>query len=165
MSAVWIRSIQETDQAAVLAIYQEGLDGRLATFETELPDWEEWLHKYHDFCRLAAICEATKLVAWASLSPVSKRACYSGVAEVSIYVASAYHGRGIGKQLLQALVDCSRQHGIWTLQASIFPENQASIHIHEAVGFRQMGYREKIAKLDGQWRDTVILERRNPDID
>ena len=155
-----IRALRDADAGRVLAIYREGLDSGEASFETEPPDWPEFQRKYHDFCRL--VCERDgETCGWAALAPVSARRCYRGVAEVSIYVAGAARGRGVGDELMQALVRASEEHGIWTLYSSIFPENEATLNLHLKHGFRKVGIRERIAQRDGRWRDTLILERRS----
>jgi len=148
---------------AVLEIYREGIATGNATFETELPDWEKWDSGHRKDCRLAALepSDNATLVGWAALSPVSSRHVYRGVAEVSVYVATAARGRGVGKALLQALVKESEVNGIWTLQAGIFPENTASIELHNSCGFVEVGTRRRIGKLRDTWRDVLLLERRS----
>lgn len=148
------------DWDRVREIYLEGIAGGDATFETAAPSWEQWNAAHLPFARLVARSDAA-VVGWAALSAVSQRAVYAGVAEVSVYVGESNRGRGLGRQLLQALIDASEQNGIWTLQAGIFPENKASLAIHRACGFRQVGRRERIGKMNGIWRDTVLLERRS----
>ena len=155
-----IEAMAETDAAAVLAIYADGLATGLATFETAVPPWDIWQQKHHASCRLVARSNAG-VMGWAALSPVSLRPVYRGVAEVSIYIAKPARGQGVGKRLLQALVTASETAGFWTLQASLFPENRASLAIHISNGFRIVGRRERIAQLDGVWRDTLLLERRS----
>jgi len=155
-----IMPMTEQDWLAVREIYLEGIATGQATLEQTAPEWKDWDGRHLRSCRLVARCEG-KIVGWAALSPVSTRRVYRGVAEVSIYIAADARGRGIGKQLLQALVHASEQEGLWTLQASIFPENAASIHLHEQAGFRIVGTRERIGCLDGRWRDTVLMERRS----
>ena len=145
---------------AVRAIYAEGLATGNATFATEPPTWEDWDTGHLPICRLVAADEAGQVLGWVALSPVSGRCVYAGVAEVSVYVAAA-RGRGVGLALMQALVTEAEQNGLWTLQAGIFPENTASVRLHEAVGFRLVGRRERIGQLRGVWRDTVQLERRS----
>lgn len=141
-------------------IYRTGIDTGQATFETEPPDWAYW-HKSHlPAPRLVAISQYL-IVGWAALSPVSSRAVYAGVAEVSVYVDDQFRGQGIGRLLLDTLVKEAELNGIWTLQASIFPENTASISLHSSCGFRLVGRRERIAKMKGVWRDTILLERRS----
>ncbi|NCF69650.1 MAG: GNAT family N-acetyltransferase [Chloroflexi bacterium] len=151
------------DWQAVRRIYQEGLETGQATFETDVPSWEVWNSSKHIDGRLVAKSE-DKIVGWAALSPVSKREVYAGVAEVSIYVTTAVRGEGIGKLLLRALVEASEQAGIWTLQASVFPENETSVALHAACGFRIVGQREHIARHHGVWRNTILLERRSQQV-
>lgn len=155
-----IESMRSTDQDAVLAIYQEGIETRQATFETAVPTWEKWDNSHLVRNRFVARRNG-QVIGWAALSPVSSRCVYEGVAEVSVYIAAVGRGQGIGKALLQKLVTASEQAGIWTLQASLFPENAASLALHETCGFRIVGRRERIAQLDGIWRDTLFLERRS----
>ncbi|GAD83349.1 putative ArsR family transcriptional regulator [Nocardia asteroides NBRC 15531] len=157
---VSVRAMREDDWAAVLRIYGEGIATRLATFATEVPDRAaldaQWLPEHR------WVAEADGVVAgWATLSPVSGRDCYAGVAENSVYVAEGMRGRGVGKSLLHAQVIAADNAGLWTLQSAIFPENRASIALHHSAGFRTVGVRERIARLDGVWRDTVLLERRS----
>lgn len=155
-----IEPMIDDDWEAVRSIYLEGIATGNATFETQAPDWLVWDGNHWKDCRLVARADKAVL-GWAALSPVSRRACYSGVAEVSVYVAASSRGRGIGRVLLESLVTASEKAGIWTLQASIFPENAASIAVHKSCGFRELGRQERIAVLSGVWRDTVILERRS----
>lgn len=144
----------------VRAVYEEGLATGDATFETEAPEWERWDASHLRACRLVALADG-RVAGWAALSPVSMRKVYAGVAEVSVYVGAAFRGRGVGRTLLEALVLESESEGVWTLQAGIFPENVASVALHEACGFRVVGRRERIGQLKGRWRDTVLLERRS----
>jgi len=153
-----ITPMQPADWPAICEIYREGIATGNATFETELPEWEKWDNGHRKDCRLIAR-EKEQVFAWAALSPVSSRRVYSGVAEVSVYVAAAARGNGIGKAVLQALIDESERHGIWTLQAGIFPENVASIALHKSCGFREVGVRRSIGKLGELWRDVLLLER------
>lgn len=146
---------------AVRTIYAEGMATGTATFTTEPPAWEAWDSGHLATCRLVATDETGLVLGWAALSPVSGRCVYAGVAEVSVYVAAAARGRGVGLALMQALVTASEQNALWTLQAGIFPENTASLRLHEAVGFRQVGRRERIGQLRGVWHDTLLLERRS----
>jgi phosphinothricin acetyltransferase len=144
----------------VRAIYLEGIATRNATFATDAPDWTEWDAEHLQSCRLIAR-DRERVLGWAMLSAVSGRCVYAGVAEVSVYVASAARGRGVGGALLKALVAASERSGIWTLQAGIFPENAVSIGIHQACGFREVGRRERIGRMGDIWRDVVLLERRS----
>lgn len=155
-----IAVMDAADWKQVRSVYLEGIETGQATFETEAPDWERWNASHLPVCRLVARANET-IIGWAALSPVSSRRVYSGVAEVSVYVAKDFRGRGIGKALLRALVDCSEQQGIWTLQAGILPENQSSLTLHRNCGFREVGRRERIGKLKGTWRDVILLERRS----
>ena len=148
------------DCEAVRSIYEEGIRTGQATFETQAPNWEQWDSSHHQFSRLVILVD-DEINGWAALSRVSARQVYAGVAEVSVYVASAARGKGLGRQLLEALIADSEKNGIWTLQASIFPENVASIELHRRCGFREVGQRQRIAQLNGVWRDTVLLERRS----
>jgi L-amino acid N-acyltransferase YncA len=145
---------------AVLEIYGHGIASGMATFETKVPDWENFNLKYLPHSRLLAVIEDVP-VGWAALAPVSARECYSGVAEVSVYVHQQQQRKGIGRLLLVELINASEQNGIWSLLSVIHEENRASIHLHEQCGFRFIGYRERIAQLDGIWRTTVMLEKRS----
>lgn len=162
---VEIEAMQPTDWPAVASIYCAGIATGDATFDHCPPgDWDSWSAGKLSRCRLVLRCEGG-VRGWAALSTVSSRPCYRGVAEVSLYLADGYRGLGLGTQLLQALVDCAEQRGLWTLQAGVFPENVASIALHRKLGFRVVGIREKIARMDygrhqGRWRDVVLLERR-----
>ena len=155
-----IRAMQPDDWAAVSRIYQDGLSTGLASFETTSPSWRDWDSAHHRHSRLVA-CLGNRVVAWAALSPVSRRTCYSGVAEFSIYVAQDQRGQKIGRTLLQALIESSEKNDIWTLYSSTFPENHASLQLQTSCGFRIVGRREKIAQHHGIWRDTIITERRS----
>ena len=146
---------------AVRAIYAEGMATGTATFNTELPTWEAWDAGHLTFCRLVATDAVGQVLGWVALSPVSGRCVYAGVAEVSVYVAAAARGCGVGLELMKALVIESEHNGLWTLQAGIFPDNAASLRLHEAVGFRLVGRRERIGQLRGVWCDTLQLERRS----
>lgn len=148
------------DWGAVREIYREGIATGNATFEKTVPDWEKWDAGHLPHCRLLAR-SGDEALGWAALSAVSGRAVYAGVAEVSVYVAEPARGRGVGTLLLSTLVAASEENGIWTLQASIFPENSASMALHQRCGFRVVGTRERIGFMDGRWRDTVLLERRS----
>ena len=146
--------------STVAKIYQEGLETGIATFETQVPNWETWDAKFLTHCRFVAI-ENNIPLAWCALSPISKREVYKGVAEVTIYVSKAQRGKGLGAILLKHLISESEKNGYWTLQASIFPENTPSIQLHKKNGFRLVGYRKKIAQRHGIWYDNVLLERRS----
>ncbi|HET7461912.1 MAG TPA: GNAT family N-acetyltransferase [Longimicrobium sp.] len=146
----------------VRRIYLEGMATGNATFQAEAPAWEAWDAGHHPHSRLVAL-EDERVAGWAALSPVSARPVYAGVAEVSVYVAASHRGRGVGGALLGALIRGSEENGIWTLQAGIFPENVASITLHERHGFRIVGRRERIGRLHGTWRDVLLLERRSPE--
>jgi L-amino acid N-acyltransferase YncA len=148
------------DWKVVQTIYREGIATGNATFETAAPDWDEWDRNHLRTCRLVAR-SGREVVGWGALSPVSSRCVYGGVAEVSVYVAASYRGQGIGKALLQALIKESERGGIWTLQAGIFPENEASIVLHRRCGFRIVGRRERLGQLRGVWRDVILMERRS----
>jgi len=149
------------DWPSVREIYQQGIDTGLATFETQAPSWEAWDNAHLTVARLVA--DSVGITAgWAALSPVSRREVYRGVAEVSVYVAADFQRQGLGKALLASLVVDAETNGIWTLQAAMFPENDATVRLHRSCGFREVGRREKIGMLNGVWRDTVLYERRSP---
>jgi L-amino acid N-acyltransferase YncA len=160
---VVIRDLEERDWPAVAAVWAEGIATGSATFETEVPSWEEFDRTRLPGERLVAV-DGGEVVGWAALSPTSSRECYAGVAENSVYVTAAVRGRGIGRALLDALLARADAAGIWTIQTSVFPENEASVALHERVGFRVVGRRDRIAKLNGVWRDTLFLERRSPTV-
>ena len=156
-----IRPFTAEDWPQAREIYLQGISTGVATFETEAPNWAGWDAAHLPFARMTARQEGGGMVlGWAALSPVSARSVYRGVAEISVYVRNTARGQGIGRALLEALVAESEKHGIWTLQASIFPENAASLALHAACGFRVVGRRERIARLQGVWRDTLLLEKR-----
>ena len=157
---VSIRLFSETDWDRVATIYDQGLKTRDATFETEVPDYPTWIKKFHPDLLWVASFE-DKVVGWAGLQPVSARKVYEGVVEVTVYIDLKYAGKGIGTTLMNHLITESEKGGIWTLYSSIFPENMASIRLHINCGFREIGYREHIAQLDGKWRNTVLFERRS----
>lgn len=155
-----LRPMAAADSSWVMAIYREGIATGEATFETEVPSWEEWDAGHLPHSRLVAAL-GDDAVGWAALSPVSGRCVYGGVAEVSVYVTASARGQGVGRALLRRLVEESEANGIWTLQAGIFPENEASVRLHEQCGFRRLGVRERLGRLGGRWRDVVLLERRS----
>jgi L-amino acid N-acyltransferase YncA len=160
-AGVALRTLEPVDWPEVERIFAEGIATRMATFETVTPSWEDWDAGHLRAPRLVATLEG-EMVGWAALSPVSRRAVYRGVAEVSVYVADRARRRGVGRALLNTLIERAEAAGLWTLQAGIFAENVPSIRLHEEAGFRLVGRRERIAELDGRWRDTVIYERRRP---
>ena len=152
--------MEKADWPAVSDIYTQGIATGYATFETDVPSFEVWDQNHLANCRLVAEREG-EIAGWAALSPVSGRCVYGGVAEVSVYVGTEFHGLGIGKVLMQHLILESEKTGLWTLQSGIFPENVGSIKLHEKVGFRKIGYREKVGKYQGAWKDNLIFERRS----
>ena len=156
-----IRPLTYEDWPAVERIYAEGIATGQATFETAPPTWEEFDASRLPGLRFVAVENGT-VVGWAALSPTSSRGCYAGVAEHSVYVTETARGRGVGRALMEGLFAAADEAGIWTVQTSVFPENEASVALHERVGFRVVGRRERIAKLNGVWRDTLLLERRSP---
>jgi phosphinothricin acetyltransferase len=156
---VTIRDLRPDDWSGVRAIYEEGIRDGNATFETEPPSWERW-DGAHPQVRLVAEQNGS-ILGWAALSPASSRHCYRGVGEVSVYVAEAARGAGLGRKLLEELVERSEQAGYWTLTAGVFPENEASLRLHRACGFRELGVREGLGESAGVWRDVVLFERRS----
>jgi L-amino acid N-acyltransferase YncA len=161
---VEIRRLTREDWPAVEAIYAAGIATGDATFETAPPTWTEFDRGRLSDHRLVAV-EGGEVVGWAALAATSLRECYAGVVEHSVYVAETVRGRGVGRALMEALVAGADAAGLWTIQTSIFPENAASVALHERLGFRVVGRRERIAQLDGVWRDTILLERRSPSVD
>jgi L-amino acid N-acyltransferase YncA len=155
-----IDQMQPPDWDEVREIYLQGIAGGQATFETEAPSWENWDASHLAIARLVAR-EDGRLIGWAALSPVSLRRAYAGLAETSVYVTQDRQTAGVGRQLLAALISESERNQISTLQAVMFPENEASVALHRACGFRKVGRRERIGKLDGEWRDTILFERRS----
>jgi L-amino acid N-acyltransferase YncA len=153
-----LRGLEAKDWPAVKAIFEEGIATGQATFETEAPSWEDW-----DGAHSAAIVaeEDDEVVGWAALAPFSSRPCYSGVAEESVYVAAAARGRGVGRALLEAMIDESERNGVWTLLAGIFPENRTSVTLHLDCGFRLVGLHERLGRGTGGWRDVLLFERRS----
>jgi len=152
--------MQQADSFRVLEIYSMGLETKNATFETMVPSWKEWDSKHLSHSRLV-FEENEKVEGWAALTPFSAREVYRGVAEVSIYVAKGFRGKKIGLALMDQIIISSEFNGIWTLVSSVFPENEATLRLHKKFGFRIIGKRERIARLDGKWRDTILLERRS----
>jgi phosphinothricin acetyltransferase len=158
---VRIEAMTGAHAAAVLAIYQAGMDEGNATFETRAPRWNAFNAAHLPGHRFVAIV-AGQVTGWVAVSPVSRRRVYAGVVEHSVYVHPAVRGRGPGRALLDALIASTEAAGIWTIQSSVFPENTATLALHRGAGFRVVGTRERIAQHHGRWRDTVILERRSP---
>lgn len=159
---MWVvEEMSEGDWQEVRAVYAEGIATGQATFEAEPPAWAEWDAAHLPFARLVARTDVGGVRGWAALGPVSRRRVYAGVAETSVYVGQSSRGLGVGRALLEALVEAAERNGVWTLQAGIFPENVASLRLHERCGFRVVGRRERIGKLQGRWRDTLLLERRS----
>ncbi len=159
-----IREMLPEDGARVLEIFHEGILGGNATFDKDVPTWEVWNQKFCKVCRFVLENETDQIVGWAALQPISARECFRGVAEVSIYLANIAQGKGLGTMLLQKLILDSEENHFWMLQSGIFPENKASIAVHLKLGFRILGTREKLAEMNGVWRDVVFLERRSQKI-
>ncbi len=161
-----VRELTRSDWAAVEDIYRQGIEAGDATFESSTPSWSAFDEGKLRWGRLVAVDDAGRVVGWVAASPVSARDVYRGVVEHSVYVAADAHGRGIGSMLMRAFIAVAELNGVWTIQSSVFPDNDASIRLHEKLGFRQVGRRERIAKSAvgphaGEWRDTVLLERRS----
>ena len=152
--------MQPSDWGDIARIYAEGMATGYATFEQEVPTYGQWDQNHLSECRIVAVHDG-QIQGWAALSPVSGRCVYGGVAEVSVYVAENARGLGIGRSLMKELITQSENAGLWTLQSGIFPENTASILLHEKVGFRKIGYRERVGKLNNTWKDNVLFERRS----
>lgn len=155
-----IDQMNADDWPMVARIYREGIETGIATFEQNIPRWEQWDEQHIRTCRLVARYDR-QIVGWAALSPVSSRCVYGGVAEISVYVAANARGEKIGEQLLRTLIAESEKQGYWTLQSGIFPENVASIGLHKKCGFRKIGYRERIGRLNGIWKDNILMEKRS----
>jgi phosphinothricin acetyltransferase len=155
-----IRDLRPIDWPEVAAIYEQGIRTGNATFELRGPEWGDWDASHSAEHRFVAV-EDGRIVGWVALSPVSDRCCYAGVAEHSVYVAEEARGRGVGRALLDALIESTEEAGIWTLQSGIFPENEPSVALHVALGFRVVGVRERLGRLHGVWRDVLLLERRS----
>ncbi|WDE13789.1 GNAT family N-acetyltransferase [Thalassomonas haliotis] len=158
-----VRQFIPNDFPVVQEIYQQGINSGNATFETQVKSWQQWHQAMLKPCRLIAEKEG-EILGWAALSPISARPVYGGVAEVSVYTAASARGQGIGKQLMSQLITSSEEHNIWTLQAAIFPENKASIILHQKHGFNTLGVRKQLGKLKGVWRDVVLMERRSTQV-
>lgn len=155
-----IRTMKTEDAKEVLDIYAFGLKTRNATFETRVPTWNEWNNSHLEHSRFVSIKDG-RVVGWTALTKVSQREVYQGVCEVSVYIAKKARGKKLGTGLLKRLIKSSEENGVWTLFSSLFPENLASVNLHKKCGFRMIGKRQRIAMLDGKWRDTVIMERRS----
>jgi L-amino acid N-acyltransferase YncA len=158
---VTVRPMRQADAGRVLAVYQAGIDGGQASFETEVPTWEEFDRAKLPLHRHVAESDAGELLGWVAAIPTSSRCAYAGVVEHSVYVDPAAHGRGIGGALLHALIGSTESAGIWTVQSGVFPENTASLRLHERAGFRIVGTRERVGRHHGRWRDVVLIERRS----
>ena len=155
-----LRPMTPADYPAVADIYREGIATGHATFNTDAPAWEAWDKGHLAACRLVAV-EGERVLGWTALSPVSDRCVYGGVAELQVYVSAGGRGKGIGIALLKGLIAAADAHGIWTLQAGVFPENTASVTLHERAGFRLVGRRERLGQMKGVWRDVLLFERRS----
>jgi len=158
---ITVENLKKEHSTAVLRIYQEGIKTGDATFETTAPGWEEWDQSHLPECRLVALESERNVLGWAALSPVSGRCVYAGVAEASVYVAEVARGQGVGKALLETLIKESEVAGIWTLEAGVFPENKTSVTLLKSTGFRRVGSRERLGKMQGIWRDVILFERRS----
>lgn len=156
-----LREMRPGDEAKVLEIFQQGIDGGIATFETEIPTAEAWNMEFFNECRWILENDRSEIIGWCAIKPVSKRDCFKGVGEISIYLDNEYQGKSLGSVLLKKLIVDSEEHGFWTLQANIFPENEASVKFHQKFGFRTVGVRKKLGKLNGEWKDVVMLEKRS----
>jgi phosphinothricin acetyltransferase len=157
---VAVRPMTVADAAAVLRIYQAGLDGGQASFETAAPDWDAFDRSRLAGHRYVAVLDDA-VAGWVAVSPVSTRPVYAGVVEHSVYVDPSVHGRGVGTALLAALIASTERAGIWTIQSGIFPENTTSLRLHQRAGFRVVGIRERIGCHHGRWRDVLLIERRS----
>ncbi|WP_372751467.1 N-acetyltransferase family protein [Labilibaculum sp.] len=155
-----IQPMTKESWADVARIYEMGIATKNATFQNEIPDWDSWNKAHSKHCRLVGLVNG-KIVVWAALSPISSRPVYAGVAELSVYVDSAYRGKGLGHKMMDAIIKESEEKGIWTLQSGVFPENTGSINLHHKHGFSTIGIKKRIGKMEGKWRDVALLERRS----
>ncbi len=162
--AITVRALESSDGMKVLAIYAEAIKGADATFETNVPTWTEWNRAHLPMHRLVAVDESRKVLGWTAVSKYSERREYAGVVECYTFVRADARRKGVGGALLSTLISATEAQGLWTLQATVFPENAAAVGLHEKVGFRVVGTREKIGRHRGRWRDVVLLERRSPAI-
>lgn len=162
-NSIIVRPMTASDWQAVSKIYAEGISTGFATFEKDIPSYQSWDAAHMQSCRLIAT-DDNAILGWAALSPVSSRCVYGGIGEVSVYVGKDCRGRGVGKLLMQALINESETEGLWTIQSGIFPENEGSIELHKKAGFRYIGKRERVGKLDGVWKDNLLFERRSTTI-
>jgi phosphinothricin acetyltransferase len=162
--AITIDALRPEHWGGVARVYAEGIATGNATFETEIPSWEAWNSSHLPEHRLVALRDG-EVVGWAAVSPASDRCVYGGVVENSVYVAESARGRGVGRRLLEELIASTEAAGIWTIQTGIFPENEGSIRLHERVGFEVVGLRKRLGKLNGEWRDVLLLERRSEIVD
>lgn len=159
-----IEEMKASDWTQVADIYMEGIRTKVATFQSAVPSWEDWDKGHCEACRLVAR-SGDAILGWAALSPVSGRCVNAGVAEVSIYISKQYQGQNVGTALLEKLIELSEKNGYWTLQSGIISENTASLNLHKKCGFREIGYRERLGKMDnGKWHDVVLAERRSRQI-
>ena len=160
MSEIIMRPMLATDWNSVANIYKEGIETGVATFETNVPSFDVWNKAHMTTCRFVAE-KNDEILGWVALSPVSSRCVYGGVAEISVYISATSRGKGLGKLLLEHVIDTSEKEGIWTLQSGVFPTNHGSIKIHKSTGFRMIGTRERVGKLHGKWIDNILFERRS----
>jgi L-amino acid N-acyltransferase YncA len=162
-TAITIEALRPDHWPAVARVYEDGIATRNATFETEVPTWDAWDSSHLPEHRFVALCDG-EVVGWTAVSPVSGRCCYAGVVENSVYVAESARGQGVGRRLLEELIASTEAAGIWTIEAGMFPENEGSIRLHQAAGFETVGTHKRRGKLDGVWRDVLMLERRSPSV-
>ena len=162
--AITVRPLESSDGMKVLAIYAEAIKGTDATFETNVPTWSEWNRAHLPMHRLLATEDGKKVLGWCALSRFSERREYAGVVECHTFVRADARHRGVGTALLSAMISATEAQGLWTLQAHIFPENEAAMRLHEKLGFEVVGTRHRIGRHRGRWRDVLLLERRSPNV-